>query len=212
VSDSSNGDIDSQINKMIEIKKKGGNLQDYLRNRNKNKLYQMKSVADKFQQEKEKKQKNKKEERIIKLKSGLIQINKIYSKITKHIHFRFFIKLLKNSKKLREGFNKLKLFFMNKLKQKKINNFIKLLKYNENKIKIEKEQQMIKEQKLKKDREEKIENEKKKKMKEEEKKQIDEKKIKERERVNQIIIVYLILMFKYLWKKNKKKKFKKIII
>ena len=56
------------MNKMIQIKKKGGNLQEYIHNKEMSRYQKMKLVANKFQEQKIKKQQQKKEEKLMKRK------------------------------------------------------------------------------------------------------------------------------------------------
>ena len=72
------------MNKMIEIKRKGGNLQDYLHSRDISRTQKIQIVAKNFEQKQDKKQQQKKEERLMKLKKGLEKCNSIISKILRN--------------------------------------------------------------------------------------------------------------------------------
>ena len=162
ISQSSNEDIEEKINKMIELRKKGVNLKEYLHNKEINRLQQMKLAATKFQQEKEKKQKQKKEEKLMKLKKGLDLLKLIFPKLMRNIAFRKLIKKIKFEAKIKNGYDKFKKFYNLRANTLKKNNFRKFVKYsNENKMKrkIEKEKKE-KEEKLKKEKEEKEKKEK----------------------------------------------------
>ena len=190
ISQSSNEDIEEKINKMIELRKKGVNLKEYMHNKEMNKLQQMKLAAIKFQQEKEKKKKQKRDEKLMKLKKGLDLLNLIIPKLMKNISFRKLIKKIEFVTKIKNGYEKFKKFYNIRTNTLKKNNFKKFVKYsNENKMKrrIEKEKKE-KEEKAKKEKEEKEKKEKEAKqmrdkilkIKKEKEKEKNEKKLKEK--------------------------------
>ena len=188
ISQSSNEDIESKMNKMIQIKKKGGSLLDYIQKKEMNRLQQMKITANKFQQQKELKQQQKKEEKLMKMKKGLESLNKIIPTILRNIAFRKLTKKIKIISDIKYGVDLFKKFYNRRvkyIKKKHYNNFVKYSK--ENKIKRNKE----KEEKEKKEKEEKEMREKISKMKKEKemkgkgKKQIKNKK-QEKEKQEEI--------------------------
>ena len=177
ISQSSNEDIESKMNKMIQIKKKGGNLQDYFHNREMSKLQQMKLVANNFQEQKIKKQKEKKEEKIMKMKKGLEKIKIIYPKIMRNIAYRKLTKKMKYNFCIQYGFEKFSKFYNIRTRNIKKNNYNKFLKYSkENKIKKKKEkEEKEKKEKMEKEKQEKQKQEKQKKQKQKQEKQKIEK-------------------------------------
>ena len=165
ISQSSNEDIETKMNKMIQIKKKGGSILDYLHSREMNSFQQMKITANKFQQQKDKKQQQKKEEKLMKLKKGLEILNDKIPILMRNIAFRRLLKKIKYISSIRYGFDLFKKFYnkrANYIKKKHYNNFLKYSKENKNKRKKEKEEKEKKE-KEKKEKEEKEKKEKEKK-------------------------------------------------
>ena len=110
-SQSSNEDIETKMNKMIQIKKKGGNLQEYIHNKEMTRLQKMKLVSEKFQQQKDKKLIQKKEEKLMKLKKGLEKLELIYPILKRNINFRKFIKKSKYKSNIIYGFDIFKKFY-----------------------------------------------------------------------------------------------------
>ena len=94
ISQSSSEDIETKINEMIQIKKKGGSLQDYIHKKEMNRLQQMKMISNKFQQQKDKKQQQKKEEKLMRLKKGLENLETKLPKIMRNMAFRRMTKRL----------------------------------------------------------------------------------------------------------------------
>ena len=143
ISQSSSDDIESKMYKMIEVKKKGGNLQMYIHNKEMNKLQKMRLVSNKFQQQKEKKQQQKKEEHLIRLKNGLEKLSLIIPELIKNIQSRKFLKKIKSISNAIYGFYILNKVFNIKNKNIKTNNFNNFIKFSEdNKIKRKQEKEM----------------------------------------------------------------------
>ena len=185
ISQSSSDDIETKMNKMIEIKKKGGNLQEYLHNKEMSKFQQMKISADKFQQQKDKKQQQKKEEKLMKMKKGLDKLKIIIPKLMRNLAYRKLTKKIKYKMKIISGFEKFKNFYLKRTKTIKTNNFKKFLKFsdeNRMKRKIEK----LAKEKKEKERKEKEEKEKKEKE-EKERKEKEEKEKKEKEKQEKLL-------------------------
>ena len=184
ISQSSNEeDIESKMNKMIQIKKKGGNLQEYIHNKEMSRYQKKKLVANKFQEQKNKKQQQKKEEKLMKIKKGLEKLKLIIPKLMRNIYYRRLTKKIKYNYCIKYGFDKFKKFYNIRTKNIKKNNFKKFLKFSqENKIKKKKEkEEKEKREKLLKEKEEKEKKEKLLKEKEEkEKKEKQEKDMKEK--------------------------------
>ena len=113
ISQSSNEDIEEKINKMIELRKKGVNLKEYMRNKEMNKLQQIKLATNKIQQEKEKrqKQKQKREEKLMKIKKGFDLLNLLFLKLMKYIAFRKLIIKMKFDEKINNGYDKFIKFY-----------------------------------------------------------------------------------------------------
>ena len=143
ISQSSNEeDIESKMNKMIQIKKKGGNLQEYIHNKEMSRYQKMKLVANKFQEQKNKKQQQKKEEKLMKIKKGLEKLKLIIPKLMRNIYYRRLTKKIKYNYCIKYGFDKFKKFYNIRIKNIKKNNFKKFLKFSqENKIKKKKEKE-----------------------------------------------------------------------
>ena len=161
-SQSSNDDIETKMNKMIEIKRKGGNLQDYLHSRDISRTQKIQIVAKNFEQKQDKKQQQKKEERLMKLKKGLEKCNSIISKILRNNAYKKLIKKLKDKIKIKTGCEIINNLHTIKKKNQRKKYFDFFLKYsNENKMKrnIEKLKKE-KEEKAKKEKEEKAKKEK----------------------------------------------------
>ena len=136
ISQSSSEDIETKINEMIQIKKKGGSLQDYIHKKEMNKLQQMKMVSNKFQQQKDKKQQQKKEERLMRLKKGLENLEMKLPKIMRNMAFRRMTKRLIFKNKIELGLISFKKFYNIRTRKIKKNNFNKFISYfNENKVK-----------------------------------------------------------------------------
>ena len=185
ISQSSSDDIETKMNKMIEIKKKGGNLQEYLHNKEMSKFQQMKINADKFQQQKDKKQQQKKEEKLMKMKKGLDKLKIIIPKLMRNIAYRKLTKMINYKMKIISGFEKFKNFYLKRTKTMKTNNYKKFLKFsdeNRMKRKIEK----LAKEKKEKERKEKEEKEKKEKE-EKERKEKEEKEKKEKEKQEKLL-------------------------
>ena len=167
ISESSNDDIETKMKKMIEIKRKGGNLQEYLHSKEMNKLQKMKIAANDFndfQQQKDQKQQQKKEEKLMKLKKGLEKCIIIIPKILRNTAYKKLMKQLKNKIKIKSGFEIIINLYTKKKNNYKIkyfNNFLKYSSENKKKRNIEKEKK----------EKEKKEKEKKEKEKEKEKKE-----------------------------------------
>ena len=190
ISQSSNEDIETKMNKMIEIKKKGVNLEEYMHKKEMDRYEQMKINSMKFQMEKEKKLKQKKEEKLMKLKKGLEILQSKLPKIMRNIIFRRLSKNAKYIKKIKLGYEKLKKLFVIKTKQIKKNNFNKFVTYsNENKEKRKKEKEKKEKEKREKEEKEKIlkENKEKEMKKEEEKNGKEESKVNIKEEKIKII-------------------------
>ena len=154
ISQSSNEeDIESKMNKMIQIKKKGGNLQEYIHNKEMSRYQKMKLVANKFQEQKNKKQQQKKEEKLMKIKKGLEKLKLIIPKLMRNIYYRRLTKKIKYNYCIKYGFDKFKKFYNIRTKNIKKNNFKKFLKFSqENKIKKKKEKEEKKKKKKKKEK------------------------------------------------------------
>ena len=103
ISQSSSEDIDTKINELIQIKKKGGSLQDYIHKKEMNRLQQMKMISNKFQQQKDKKQQQKKEEKLMRLKKGLEKLEMKLPTIMRNIAFRRMTKRLIYKNKIELG-------------------------------------------------------------------------------------------------------------
>ena len=186
ISQSSNDDIETKMKKMIEIKRKGGNIQDYFHKKEQNKLEKMKMVADNFQQKKEKKQQQKKEEKLMKLKKGLEKCIIIIPKIMRNISYKKLIKQLKNKTNIKAGCEIINSFYTIQKRNYKKKYFDIFLQYsNENKMKRKIDQ--LKKDKKEKERKEKEEKEKKEKAKKEgeEKSKKEEKKEKKEKEKNE---------------------------
>ena len=155
ISQSSNEDIDSKVNKMIQIKKKGGNLEEYIHNKEMSKLQQMKLVAKNFQEQKIKKQKQKKEQKLMKMKKGLEKLKLIFPKVMRNIAYRKLTKKMKYKFCIEYGFDKFRKFYNIRSRNIKKNIYNKFVKYSkENKIKKEKEKkEKEKQEKEKKEKE-----------------------------------------------------------
>ena len=142
MSQSSSDDIEAKMNKMIEVKKKGGNLKEYIHNKEMSRFQKMKMTANKIQQQKEKKQQQRKEENLIKIKKGLEKLSVIIPKIKKNINSRKFIEKIKAMSDIICACDKLKKIFNTKNKSLKTKNFNNFLKFSEdNKIKRKKEKE-----------------------------------------------------------------------
>ena len=168
ISQSSSEDIETKINEMIQIKKKGGSLQDYIHNKEMNKLQRMKIVSNKFQQQKDKKQQQKKEEKLMRLKKGLEKLETKLPKIMRNMAFRKMTKRLIYKNKIELGLISFKKFYNIRTRKIKKNNFNKFLTYfKENKSKKnndkKEKKQKNKEEKNKKDKNSKEKKEQKKK-------------------------------------------------
>ena len=111
ISQSSSEDIEAKINEMMQIKKKGGSLQEYIHNKEMSKLQHMKIVSNKFQQQKEKKQKQKKEEKLMRLKKGLEKLEMKLPKILRNIAFRRMTKRIIYKNKIESGLNTFKIYY-----------------------------------------------------------------------------------------------------
>ena len=191
---------------MIEVKKKGGNLKEYIHNKEMSRFQKMKMNANKFQQQKEKKQQQRKEENLMKLKKGLEKLSVIIPKIKKNINSRQFIEKIKAISNIICACDKLKKIFNTKNKNLKTKNFNNFLKFSEdNKIKRKKEKEIKDKQakemkekilKLQKEKEEKERQEKERQEKERQEKERQEKERQEKEK-------------KEIEKKEKEKKEKK---
>ena len=182
MSQSSSDDIEAKMNKMIEVKKKGGNLKEYIHNKEMSRFQKMKMTANKIQQQKEKKQQQRKEENLIKLKKGLEKLSVIIPKIKKNINRRKFIKKIKVMSDIICACDKLKKIFNTKNKSLKTKNFNNFLKFSEdNKIKRKKEKE-IKDKQAKEMKEKILKLQKEKEEKERQEKEIQEKEKQEKEK------------------------------
>ena len=184
ISESSNEDIDSKMNKLIQIKKKGGNLLDYIHNKEISKLQQLKLIARNLQEQKIKKQK--KEQKLMKMKKGLEKLKLIFPKVMRNIAYRKLTKKMKYKFCIEYGFDKFRKFYNIRTRNIKKINYNKFLKYSkDNKIKKKKEKQEKERQEKEKQEKEKQEKEKQEKENQEKEKQKKEKQKKEKQEKEQ---------------------------